>query len=348
MIETEKQIHERMLANVDEEHDRSDGSFIFDSTKPAAIELAKQQGEIMRVERKLDVDNLLGEELSRFIYQHTGIRRKMATKGVTTVIISGTVGAKIVKGTLVASDTIEFEVMEDVTIGQSGEATVYVSSIEYGSTANVPANSINRFPAAAPGLVDVYNPEAVTNGYDAESDNQLRQRYYDKLQRPGKAGNAYHYEEWANEVVGVGGVKVIPRWDGPLTVKVVIIDNNKQPADEELIDQTAAHIELERPFGANVTVVSARALQINVNMKIVKSGAIETEVVEQNIKNNLNQYLQSIAFVTEYISYAKIGSVIIGTEGVIDYSDLTLNGKTSNVSIHSEEIAVLGAVTCTF
>lgn len=347
-METEKEIHERMLANVDEEHDRTDGSFIFDATKPAAMEFARHQGEIIRVERKLDVNNLLGDELARFVYQHTGVRRKMATRAVTTVIITGTVGADVPKGTIVSTDSLDFEVEEDAKIGADGQVTVYVACVQYGSIGNVPANTITNFPVSIPGLVNVYNPNPVTSGYDAESDNQLRERYFDKLQRPGKAGNVYHYEEWASEVVGVGGVKVIPVWNGPLTVKVVIIDANKQPADEALVEQTLAHIEEERPFGAIVTVVSAKKLDIDIDVSLIISGAYDKETVEANLKENIDAYLQSIAFVTDYVSYARIGSIVIGTDGVLDYNDLKLNGGTKNVSVHDEEIAVLGAVTCTF
>ena len=36
-----------------------------------------------------------------------------------------------------------------------------------------------------------------------------------------KAGNKYHYREWALEVTGVGDAKIFPRYNGPLSIKVV-------------------------------------------------------------------------------------------------------------------------------
>ena len=64
----------------------------------------------------------------------------------------------------------------------------------------------------------------------------------------------------------------------------------------------------------------------------------------------IESYISSQAFAagdseTDYISYARIGAAIIGTTGVLDYSDLKVNGGTSNIVIPKESVAVLGGVT---
>lgn len=349
MIETAQEIHARMLLNTSEEQDRSVGSFVFDVEKAAAIEFEKQQKTIAVVQSKMDVENLKGDELARFVYQRTGITRKLATKSITPVIISGVEGSPISKGSLVGTDTLNFEILEDAVIPASGQVTVFVASQLYGAIGNVPANSITRFPTTLTGLINVYNPNPVTNGYEAETDADLRQRYYNKLQRPGKAGNKYHYEEWANEVVGVGGVRVIPRFNGPLTMKVVIIDSNKQPADDGLVNATYGHIFSQMPFGVEeLSVDSALAVDIDISVKIIKSDLYTEEMIEANINKTIAEYLKSIAFQMDYVSYARIGGLIIESEGVIDYSNLLVNGGTSNIPIGNEEIAVLGVVECTY
>lgn len=344
-METEQQIHDRMLSNVDEEYDKSVGSFIYDSTKPAAIEIAKQQGEIQIVESKMDVENLEDEELSRFVYQRTGIERKPATIANTTVVISGSVGASIEIGDLVGSDNVYFESLEDKTIGESGLMHVLVESQIFGPIANVPANSINRFPASISGLVDVYNPEPVTNGYEAETDDELRQRYYDKFQRPAKAGNKYHYEEWAKEVVGVGDVRVFPKFNGPLTMKIVIIDANRQPASAELVADVEEHIANEMPFGVDeLVVLSATPVPVNITVDLTLANGYTELLVIGKIKTNISNYLKKIAFQSTFVSYAKIGSEIIDSEGVLDYSGLLVNGGISNIPIGNEEVAIIGGV----
>lgn len=344
-METSQEIQERMLLNVSEDYDTSEGSFIYDALKPAAIEFENQQKEVETVRNKLDIENLTGDELTRFVYTRTGRIRKPATKANGVVIISGSVGSSIHVGDLVSDGYINFISLEEKTIGESGQMTVLVECEEYGSVGNATANSITVFPVTIQGLVDVYNQNAFTNGYDAESDDALRQRYYDKLQRPGKAGNKYHYREWAMEVTGTGDARVFPRYNGPLSVKVVIINSNKQPADEGLIEAVKQHIEEEMPFGVtDLSVIGATGLAINLTVTLsLMNDYIETNVIE-TIKENITAYLKEIAFTSTFVSYAKIGSIIIDSEGVLDYENLLVNGGTSNVPIGDEQVAIMGGV----
>lgn len=345
MTETANEIQARMLSNVSNDYDKNEGSFIYDAIKPTAIEIVLKQKEIDEIQRKLDVENLTGDELERFINIRTGIERKRATKASGIVTISGSVGSVIRVGDVVSASEINFIGTEEKTIGETGQMTVVVECEDGGSVGNVLANSITTFPVTLQGLVDVYNPYAFTNGYDAESDNELKQRYYDKLQRPGKSGNVFHYEEWAKEVIGVGDVKVFPRYNGPLSMKVVIIDSNKQPASAELVQQVNEHISNEMPFGVtDLSVMSATPLPINLAVTLsLANGYTEADVIE-TIKTNIAQYLREIAFTSTFVSYAKIGSIIIDSEGVLDYQDLLVNNSTGNVSIGNQEIAIMGGV----
>lgn len=343
-MENREDILKRILSNIPDRYDKSEGLFPYDFSKAAAIEFENKNKEMQEIANKLDIENLTGEELERFIYQRTGITKKQATKATATVIITGQEGARISKGELVGADTVNFVSMEDKTIDITGRIEVLVECELVGSIGNVSAGAIKYFPVSIAGLVDVYNPEAVTNGYDAETNDELRKRYYEKLQRPAKAGNKYHYEQWAKEVVGVGGVRVVPRWNGPLTVKVVIIDSNGQPASQELIDNVFNHIESERPFGANVTVVSAEPVEINISVTLVLAEGYEDLQVKEGISKNIAGYLKSIAFKTNYISYAQIGSIILETDGVIDYSNLKVNDGIANIPIQDEEVAIMGVI----
>lgn len=345
MTETRTVIHNRMIAGIDTEQDKSDGSFVWDATRSPAIIFESFQSNIQAIADKLDVDNLVGDELTRFVYQRTGITRKEATFSTATVVISGAVGSKVSVGDLVSTDTIQFIATEEVIILESGAMNVHVECSVAGDEGNVPANTITSFPVTIAGLVDVYNPESVTNGYNAESDSELRSRYYDKLQKPAKSGNKYHYEQWAMEVAGVGDVEVFPRFNGPLTMKVVIINAYYLPAESDLVQTVYEHIAEEMPFGVTELVVrSADGLPIDLNMELVVASGYTIEGILESIRENFTAYLKSIAFKQSFVSYAKVGSLIIGTDGVADYSNLLMNGIAANVEIGEEEVAIVGGI----
>lgn len=345
MIEDEKAIHDRMMASISDEYDKAKGEFIYDAAKPAAVEFANQQKKIAEVQDKLDVEKLTGDELTRTVYQRTGQSRKLATPATTTVIASGAAGTIVRTGELVGTETILFTVIEEATLNESGLGHVRIQCNEFGQIGNVPANTIINIPVSIPGIINVYNPEPVVDGYDEETDNDLRQRYYDKLQRPGKAGNKYHYREWALEVTGVGDAKVFPRYNGPLTMKVVVIDANKLPAPIELVEDVRDHIEVEMPFGVeDLNVMPADALVLNLSVAITLMPGYTEEVVKANIKKNATKYMKEIAFKASFVSYAKIGALIIDSDGVMDYQDLLINGSTANVVIPDDAVAIMGGV----
>ena len=343
-MEDRKTIHDRMLKNINNKYDKTRGSFFYDSTKPAAIEFERKNKEIQEVASKLDVENLSGEELERFVYQRTGQERKPATKATEMVVISGSEGAKISKGDLVSADTVNFISTEDKIIDNTGQMTVLVECEEYGTIGNVPAGAIKYFPVSIAGLTSVTNLEAVTNGYNAESDESLLERYYERIRTPATSGNKYHYKNWAKEVTGVGDAKVIPLWNGPGTVKVVIVDSNKNPATEDLITNVFQYIEEERPIGATVTVVSAIAKNVEITAKVSLAEGYTIQQVLDKFKTDLDQYRKDVAFKDSYISYAAIGNILFTVDGVLDYTDLKLNGEMKNIALGAQEIPIFDTV----
>ncbi|QEK11703.1 baseplate J/gp47 family protein [Crassaminicella thermophila] len=345
MADTIDVIHERMLSNISDEYDKTEGSFFYDTTKPVAIELESVYKEQESILDKGFVETATGEWLDKKVAEQ-GLTRKPATKATGYVTIEGSEGAIINAGDKVANDTVTYTILESKTIDSTLKASVQVECDEFGSVGNVPINAIKYFPVTLSGLTKVYNEEKIDNGYDGETDEELRQRYYDKVRTPATSGNKYHYRNWAKEVTGVGDARVFPLANGPGTVKVMIIDSNKTGAEQELIDAVYNHIEENRPIGATVTVVSATEVPININVTLTidTDNYAEQEVIT-NIENNITAYLKEIAFVEDYVSYAKVGSIILDTIGVLDYSNLIVNGGTSNITIADNEVAVLGGVT---
>ena len=344
MADSKGIILNRMLSNISDEYDKTEGSFFHDAEAPVAIELAKLDAKAEGILSNGFADTATGIYLEKIVFEH-GVVRKQATKAYGMVSITGVIGAKVPKGEKVASDNADFIFLDDAIIPASGSINVNVECELYGTIGNVPVNAIKYFPKTLEGLQTVTNNTAFTNGYSAESDESLRQRYYDKVRTPATSGNKYHYINWCKEVTGVGDVKVFPLWNGNGSVKCTIINENKRAADNTLVNDVFEYIEINRPIGATVTVVSATEKALNINVHLIINSSYTIEAVQVILVNSITEYLKNIAFKETYVSYPKIGSLILSTSGVLDYTDLTINDSIENITIADEEVAVLGAVT---
>jgi len=189
---------------------------------------------------------------------------------------------------------------------------------------------------------------ATISGTDIESDEALYNRIIAKVQHPATSGNIYHYEQWALEVNGIGGAKTQDTWNGNGTVRVIVIDSNKQVASSTLVNNVAAHIEENRPVGAIVTTISATAKTINIVVDVQKNSAFTNQQVTDSVTQQISAYIKSLPFkqdTTAQVSYARIGDAIFDSDVVSDYSNLMVNNGVANVSVADTEIAILGTVT---
>lgn len=329
-----------MLDAIDNTLDKSQNSFIHDAVAGTALELASFYMNLEYIADKMDIENLEGIDLENYIYQRTGLKRKQATFANGMVEFTGTEGAVIEKGLLVSNDNVDYEVVEPGAIDALGKATVKAQAITRGSVGNAPTSAINVIAVEVDGLDTVNNPNPITNGYNEEDDDTYLARYYERVRTPATSGNKYHYALWAKEVVGVGDARVIPLWDGAGTVKVFIIDSNKVPADEELASTVLKYINEQKPIGAEVTVESAVEKPITLTADIDLAEGYIIGDVQSEFEEVLEEYRKSIAFKDSYAGYSAIGSLLFNVKGVIDYSNLKLNGGVLNVAITESEVAM--------
>ena len=168
------------------------------------------------------------------------------------------------------------------------------------------------------------------------------------------------------EVSGVGGVQLYPLDQGANTVGVVLVDQFGKPASAELVEQVQEHIdpgsqgigEGEAPIGAYCYVSPASSLTVNLSLTVSALSGADQETVTAAIEAAVADYLKDVtleaytpAISGEHgyrVSYARIGSAILDTEGVEDYENLTVNGGTGNLSIPAKYAGVLGEVTVSY
>lgn len=203
---------------------------------------------------------------------------------------------------------------------------------------------IEAITVAAPGF---------TGGRDPETAEQLRQRLLLMRRSPGTSGNKAQYLKWALSIPGVGGAYVEPLWDGRGTVKVYLIDTAKQPVSPAIAEEVQGFIDPlphgsgsgVAPIGAVVTVVAAPAVTIHVTATVSLAPGRDVQQVREEFVAGVQSYLSEIAYSTDpTIRIAKLGNILLDTKGIVDYSQLSMNSGTGNISILPGAVAVLGTV----
>lgn len=323
----------RILAAVPDSIDKREGSIIYDALAPAAVELTQSY-----IEMDVVLNESFADTASREYLIKRASEKELRPSAATYAICRGEFNIDISVGDRFSCGDYNYAATERISSG------VWKLTCETaGSTPNsklgilIPIDYID-------GLETAELTEILMSGEDEEETEDFRTRYFSLVRTPTTSGNANHYRQWALEVPGVGDAKIYPLWDGPGTVKVVIVDNDKQPASSTLIEVTADHIEELRPIGAEVNVVSGIGKQINPTAKVILASGYSLQTIISALSQAVTGYFKSIAFSIPYISIAKIGTILLSTDGVIDYSDLQLNGTTSNIVLTEEEIPILGTV----
>lgn len=350
MSDNRDTIQTRLLSNVDNSYNKSEGEFIYDALRPVSIELESTYITIDGLEDKRFADTATGKNLER-ICKEKGLTRKTRSRANGTVTITGVAGSPITSGQLVASDSLNFEFLETTTVPISGSVNVSVRCKTYGTVGNVVVGAIKYFPKTLSGLQTVTNNEAFSNGTNDETDDALRIRYYAKVNANETTANKAAFKSWALSINGVGVAKVIPLWNGAGTVKVVIANSEMKEADSTLVSEVQAYIDpnmngdgsgVMPTCGAVCTVESAIEKTINISLTIQTT--LDSNIAKTNIENAITEYFQSIAFQQTYVSYQMIGNRILNIDGINDSSNLLVNDGITNIILEDTEIPILGSV----
>lgn len=337
-----------MLDNLEQTEDKSPNSFSYDNLSSVAVLGEDFLNLIHQLSLLFDIENLEGDILDKRVYQITGLKRKQPTQSYGLVEVTGRPGTVIPQESKFMANGVEFTISKEYTIPEEGTVSVMVTCAEPGPVGNISVGMINKVEPDIIGVTEVTNPLEIDNGYIMETDSELRERYYEKLENPPKAGNPAHYKMWAEEVDGIGNAKVFRTWKGPSTVKVVLVGMDRTGVDEEMVQKVHDHIMEEAPIHwENLTVESAEEVPIQITVKIrLKNGYI-LETVKENITYNIEQYLYEVSFRQSFVSYAKIGGAILSSDGVQDYEDLTINGIMDNIDLEDVQVGTLGEIEVT-
>ena len=322
-----------------------EGSYTNSLVSPIAHEIWKLYTGLEGVASMVFINEDSGPYIDLAAEQY-GKYRKPGAIAHAEVTFTGADGVLIPAGKVfLTADNLQYTLDSAVLIsGGAGHGPLTAADI--GTEYNVPAGAIYRQLVNLSGITDIQS-NAAEGGTDRETDAALFRRYDKYRKRPPTSGNEAQYESWAEEVDGVGAAKVFSLWAGRGTVKVIIVGQHCEPVDSTIVAKTVAHIESERPIGADVTVVSAAGYAIDVDAQAVLDTSTDAAAVTTAFKNAVAAYLESIAFREYTVVYTRIGKILMDIPGVIDYVQLTVNGDVVNITIGPDEVPITGDIEVT-
>lgn len=356
----------QMLARIPKEIDTTEGSFTFDMLKPPAL-LADELVQFWLV---LGLRNSFhmwatGRWLD-YCAADCGLIRRAATFAYGDVHVVADPFLTFESGFVFSvpsengTPAVDFEVLEDSIVPESGELTMRVKSVLSGKIGNVRADTITIMKNPVDNVYSITNT-VTSGGTEIESDVSLRARIDDYYagRQASYVGNKKDYVRWAKSVDGVGFAHCIPLYFGANSVKLVIADANGQPATQEILNAVerfifgTSHDDLERlaPIGVAKYEVAAPNLNyVNYSLDVKIDSDFTLEIVEENIRRKLDAFYMTLAdsenrFGT--LRYVKVSELILNTAGILDFKHLRINGNLNNMDFDEDELPITGNIELT-
>ena len=364
-------ILQQMLNKIPDTLDKREGSIIWDALAPAAVELSKMFLELKSILINTYAATATGNYLDLRV-QERGMSRKEATFAVKKAVFIGEDGLPVSIPIGARFSTVDDENPINFTVtaaySESGieQAGKYELTCE---TAGTVGNSYigNLLPISnLPNLKSATMEELLIPARDKETDDELYDRYLEKINVTSFGGNIAQYREWLLNIAGVGAVQVYPVWNGGGSVKVVILGSDFNLASSELISNVQELIDPtpqgeglgQAHIGHTVTVATATAKSIDIGLDLVSEAGYTPEQIKTLVTPILNDYLLSIRkdwdkandfnVHTLNIFRANIIAAVIVLPQILNITNVTLNGKSQDLSLienaQLQELPVLGEV----
>jgi uncharacterized phage protein gp47/JayE len=368
----------RMLSRVSDRRDKRQGSIIYDTLAPVALELALWQIALDIFKQQISLITANGEDLDNKAADW-GIARKPAApairigefKNTAGVLMNVNVGERFSVPT--GAGGLVYIITEiytkDVSSGQ------FLLKCETPGTAGneylgqiLPLRTINNLGTAF--IIGTYIP-----GTGIEIDADLRERIFDRINRKSFGGNIASYKEYIKDIDGISGGQVFPVWDGGGTVKVSILDSTFMPATpafilyvQNIIDPIPFNGEGlgVAPIGHRVTVTTPTIVTINITASITLQSGFSVVQVQTPVETAISAYIfalrQSWAEALQretdneyrarlWVFLSRLNAAIVGVPGVDNISNIRINGSLADLLVLSDKttqrIPVLGSVILT-
>lgn len=342
---TYEKLLEEVLNNAPDDIDTRPGSIFYDAVSGILIKIAKYYTDLELIFSLSQVETASGEYLDSKASEY-GITRHGAEKARYTAAIMGTV----------TEENERFFYNGLYFVLKTDESGWYFEAEETGTeynnifpgTAAVPVDTILGLEGAEFGTVIEY-------GTTPEDDESLRRRLKDKISGSGENGNKQHYKIWCESIDGVGKAKIFPLWNGPNTVKAVLIDLNGLPCGKDIVNEVQKYVDPDSlglgggcaPIGAHFTAAAAESEYIDISVTIEVKQGFSFEAAKESTKSGIENYFKTQVMNSSdaeeiMIRISEIGAVISDVTEIADYRNLVINGSDENIAVNAESVPILG------
>lgn len=340
---TRENLTQEFLEKIDLPLAKNEGSILYSYASASSLIRAGIYADMDELFKRAFLIDSVDDDIDKRAKEF-GIERKQGTRTRGYVRVEGDNDTVIPDGLTISHAGNRYTILGEIEpmIIQNGERRCYAEAIENGKDYNIPAGVIFTIEDAVTGINRITNEDIWDNGTDIESDQDFKERFFYLRRHKGTSGNVDDYINWGLSVDGVKHVKVVPRYNGAGSVKVVIMGEKNRNVETEVLENAKKLIESKRPLTVkDLKIVTPTPVPINISAT-VESDVTDLEFIKSSLSNLVSDYLLNS---TNEITYTKIAGILSSIDDVIDYKDLTVNGSTANIKLQDEQIGSVGEIT---
>ena len=356
---TYENLMDEALDRVDDDFDKRPGSMVWNGNAPCLAEMAQIYLALDFVFTATYISTAPREYLIK-----RAADRSIFPKEATKAILKAKMNVKVPIGTRFSIEELNYSVVGYVDGETTDEAVMHLIECE---TAGIIGNEYDKGKQLIP--IDYVDRLSVattagvhTFGTDEEDTEVFRARVIESLRSIAFGGNIADYKNKASSFKGIGQVRVLPVWNGPGTVKLILMstDVNNPTVDSTRIAEIKEKIDPTEnagkgyglaPIGHTVTVESVKEEAINVSLKVKLSSGADVDTAKAQIEKQIKKYFSSLAEKwkdggdsTVRISYLQCLIFEECKQQIVDITKTVIGTKAENYDVKDNKLPKLGTL----
>lgn len=196
-------------------------------------------------------------------------------------------------------------------------------------------------------------------GTEQEEEEAYRNRRLSSYASRSCAGNREYYIEELGKIAGVGGVKIQRRQYGQNYITCYIQAADYGPPSAELLAEVKERADPDGfegegtgicPFGHILDLHGVEGITIDVSANFTFDDGYSYGALKTAMETAITEYITELAKTWQdsgsiVVRRVMIETALVAITGILDISNLTLNGETDNITATAYQIPVFGEIT---